>query len=101
MYPQSVPVINHNFDLTAMSVGDWFLGCSRCGFQLEAFTAAWPICPECGGGLKINQVTEGDIPCPTSPSAPTHPVPNASIAGAGKTRPRPISPTPGLNSDSP
>jgi rRNA maturation endonuclease Nob1 len=62
MYPQSVPVINHNFDLTAMKAGDWFLGCCRCGFQLDNFTAAKPICPECGSALKINEVTEGDVP---------------------------------------
>jgi hypothetical protein len=106
MYPNIVTLKHHRFDLTAMSVGDWFLGCNRCGFQLEAFTAAWPTCPECGSGLKISQVTEadvptGEIPCPTSPSAPTHPAHNASTAGAGKTQHRPISPMLGLNSDQP
>jgi len=106
MNPQSVSLKKHRFDLTAMRPGDWFVGCNRCGFQLDTYTAARPICSECGSALKLLKVTEADItagesPCPTSPSAPTHPANNASIASAGKTRLLPISPTLGLNSDSP
>jgi rRNA maturation endonuclease Nob1 len=62
MYPNIVTLKHHRFDLTAMKDGDWFLGCNRCGFQLDNFTAAKPICPECGSALKINEVTEADVP---------------------------------------
>jgi hypothetical protein len=63
MYPTLVTAYRHpRFDLTAMRPGDFFLGCPRCGFQREAFTGDWPICPECGRGLKINEVTEADVP---------------------------------------
>jgi len=61
MYPNIVTLKRHRFDLTAMRPGDFFLGCPRCGFQREAFTSDWPICPECGSGMKINQVPEADI----------------------------------------
>jgi rRNA maturation endonuclease Nob1 len=61
MYPILVTLKHHRFDLTAMSVGDWFLGCNRCGFQLDNFTAARPICPECGSALKLLEVTEADV----------------------------------------
>ncbi len=38
----------HQYDLSGMVVGDWFLGCPDCGYQYEKLTACSPFCPICG-----------------------------------------------------
>jgi len=53
--------IEHNFNLNGMVVGDWFLGCYRCWFQMGIKVAAKPVCPECGNRLSILTVTQKDI----------------------------------------
>lgn len=53
--------ITHQFNLAGMKVGDWFLGCRNCWFQLETRTAAKLDCPNCGKTMNIYDVTEKDI----------------------------------------
>jgi len=53
--------IEHNYDLHGMSVGDCFLGCNKCWFQLPPKTAAHPVCPECGNRLSILNVKGCDL----------------------------------------
>ena len=51
----------YEYDLSGMKVGDWFLGCPECGFQLETNTAYSPICPICGRKMHVCTVTDKDI----------------------------------------
>jgi rRNA maturation endonuclease Nob1 len=53
--------IEHNFNLTDMCIGDWFLGCKECSFQLPKLAAAKNECPECGQKMNIYTVTSGDV----------------------------------------
>jgi DNA-directed RNA polymerase subunit RPC12/RpoP len=45
--------VRHQFDLTGMKHGDWFLGCKRCWYQLPMNAAAANACPECGAKLAL------------------------------------------------
>ena len=53
--------IKHKFKLDGMVVGDWFLSCTHCWFQLGVKIAAKPICQECGNRLSILEVTQKDV----------------------------------------
>ena len=53
--------IRHHFNLTGMDNGDWFLGCGRCWYQVEKRSASVRECPECGGWMKVYDVTEPDV----------------------------------------
>jgi rRNA maturation endonuclease Nob1 len=53
--------IEHNFDLADMCIGDWFLGCRECSFQIPKSAAAKTECPECGKKMKLYTVTSGDV----------------------------------------
>ncbi len=49
------------FDLTGMKLGDSFLGCAKCKFQLPPGVAAKPVCSDCNGVMRIYTVTEFDV----------------------------------------
>jgi rRNA maturation endonuclease Nob1 len=53
--------IPHQFNLSGMAAGDWFLGCRTCWFQLSKKTAAKPVCPKCGDRLSHLTVASDDI----------------------------------------
>lgn len=53
--------IKHSFDISQANVGDWFIGCLKCGYRMDFNTAAKPECPECGLRLDVFTVTETDI----------------------------------------
>lgn len=50
--------IAHKFNLTGMATGDWFLGCTKCWFQLSTKTAAKPECPNCKNRISHLTVTD-------------------------------------------
>lgn len=54
--------IQHRFKLTGTKVGDCFLGCPACFWQLNPGEATRPVCPECGCALRLYDVTKDDIP---------------------------------------
>lgn len=51
---------SHQFNLEGLKVGDVFLGCRKCWFQIPAPVAAHPWC-RCGEPLFIYTVTPRDI----------------------------------------
>lgn len=52
---------NPKFILKCLNVGDSFLGCSSCGFQLEPGCIAKPICPNCQTRMSIFTVEDIDL----------------------------------------
>ncbi len=62
MYPQYRTLKLHPFNLTGLKVGDRFIGCPRCGYQLSPEVAACVLeCPTCLGRLTDYRVTEEDV----------------------------------------
>lgn len=53
--------VKHNFDLSGMKAGDWFLGCIPCNVQYPATGLAKPICKNCLGEMRVYTVTEDDL----------------------------------------
>lgn len=52
--------ILHQFDLTGLKVGDAFIGCTRCWFQLPPGCVTVPEC-HCGNRLSLLTVTPIDV----------------------------------------
>ena len=66
--------IEHSYNLSGMSAGDWFLGCNVCWFQLPVGAAGANQCPNCVmTPLYINDVTPEDVEEPVLKIAPCAP----------------------------
>lgn len=62
MWPQYHKIKLHPFKLDGLNVGDRFIGCIRCGYQLSPEVKACVLaCPVCSGRLTDYTVTEEDM----------------------------------------
>lgn len=53
--------IKHDFDLKGLSIGNSFLGCTKCWFRYDPHTGAVLQCPECGKlKMSLFTITEKD-----------------------------------------
>jgi len=62
--PGAVAQPRKAFDLTSLKVGDQFLGCSGCFWQLAPGCACQAKCPDCGRPLSLCTVQEGVVTTP-------------------------------------
>lgn len=65
---QSFPPIWEGFDLRGMKLGESFMGCRKCGVQMESGYVCYSECPNCLGGLGIFRVTKDDLNADTNSS---------------------------------
>ena len=53
--------VEHNYNTEGMKLGDWFLGCNKCWFQLPVGAAAVNECPICLMPLSVLTINKGDL----------------------------------------
>ena len=53
--------VEHGFNLSGLNIGDWFMGCRICRFQLPARSVGANQCKHCLRGLGQFTVTEKDL----------------------------------------
>ena len=61
MHPHKEKSVIHKFDLSGMKLGDTFIGCRPCGFQLKVGYVGVNECRYCLNGMSYFTVTEDDI----------------------------------------
>lgn len=62
MYPQYSPVEKHPFSMVGLEIGDRFIGCIKCGFQLSPEIKACVLqCPTCLSRMTDYVVTKEDL----------------------------------------
>ena len=62
IYPQYQRMEDHPFDLSGLLVGDRFIGCIKCGFQLSPTVKVCVLeCPTCLSRMTDYIVTEDDL----------------------------------------
>jgi rRNA maturation endonuclease Nob1 len=53
--------VKHQFDLSGMSLGEWFLGCEKCWNQYPKNALAKPCCDRCGCRMNRYQIRQSDL----------------------------------------